>query len=78
MWDERKKEKSKTIPIFLAQGIRKMEMSLAEIKMTTGGRAFGRKIRGSFGDVRFEMLNRHPSERENYITDYKEKFRGRF
>lgn len=40
--------------------------------MTAGGRTFRRKMRGSFGDIRFEMLYRHPSERDKCIIGYKQ------
>lgn len=46
-------------------------MSFAEIKMTTGKRAFRKEMRGSFGDVRFKMLIRNPSERDNCIIGCK-------
>lgn len=42
-------------------------MSFAEIKMTAGRRAFRKEMRGLFGDVRFEMLIRNPSEKNNCI-----------
>lgn len=46
-------------------------MSFAEIKMTAGRRAFRKEMRGSFGDVRFEVLIRNPSERDNCIIGCK-------
>lgn len=48
-----------------------MEISFAEIKKTAGGRGFRRKMRGSFGDVRFEMLTRHSNQRDNCIIGCK-------
>lgn len=51
-------------------------MPFDEIKMTAGETTFRRKIRGSFGDVRFEMLIRHSSERDNCIIRCKREVQG--
>lgn len=44
-----------------------MEMSPAEIEMSAGRRILRKEIRDSFGDVKFEVLIRNPSERDNCV-----------